>query len=109
MAPVFAMIDEDRLYAVSDAIVEVESGMFDVAVVLGTKVSVIRNDILDELENYEAKYLELRKVLDRLDAHTQQNLPVLRLRQIPPRDTIDAYRTFREDVIRILKGKEPKR
>lgn len=102
------MIDDDRLDAVSDAIAEVESGMFDVAVVLGTKVSVIRNDVLDELEKYEIKYFELRKVLDRLDAHTQQKLPVLRLQQIPPRATIDAYCAFREDAIRILKGKGPK-
>lgn len=99
------MIDDDRVDAVSDAIAEVESGMFDVAVVLGTNVSVIRNDVLDSLEGYETKYFELRKVLNRLDALTKA-LPFVRLDRSPPKDVVRLYRDFRHDAIRILQGKD---
>ena len=103
------MLKVDRLEAISDAIAEIDAGMVDIATVVGTTVSIVPNHVLDELEAFEVKYIELRKVLGRLDAHTKQELPSLKLNQVPSRVTVDAYRNFRDDVIRILRGKELKR
>lgn len=98
------MLKDDRLEAIADAVAELDAGMADIVTVLGTTVSVVPNRVLRELEEFEVKYFKLRKVLDRLDAHTRQELPPLKLNQTPSRATICAYRDFRDDVMQILRG-----
>jgi ABC-type transporter Mla subunit MlaD len=97
------MLDDDRLDAIDDAIAEIDSGMADVATILGTNVSLIRNDVLQELEDYETKYFALRKRLDKLDAHFKEAALHEKGLQ-PPREILRLCRAYRSDALRILRG-----
>lgn len=97
------MLNEDRLDVIDDAIAEIDSGMADVATILGTNVSLVRNDVLQELEDYETKYFALRKRLDKLDAHFKEASLYEKGLQ-PPREVLRLCREYRSEALRILRG-----
>lgn len=98
------MLDEDRIDAISNAIAEIGSGMLDVVTILGTEVSLVHNSVLRNSEEYESKYVELKKVLDKLDALTL-DLHRVKTGHPPSKEDVELYKNFRKNAIRILRGR----
>lgn len=101
--------DEDEYWARMDsierAVSEVDDGAAEIVVLLGTKTSLIRNDVLEALELAELRYEKLRKVLMKLDVHLDDRrlLAHKGVGSGESKKTIEFCRRLRDDALTIIR------